>query len=255
MLHRLAIICITGFWVVMTCLLLVRELYPEATRLNAIPPGYVGQVVFQHEQSSDLRIFSSGDLSPKKEIGFVHIQPRTAVATGKRILEFNGSATLTLPGDFHARLSWIANLEMSPTSEPERLHLDLSTPEPGQHTDILVDFIGKKAAFSLKIGDRILNETAFTLDESGFASLMSRVGVPPAILRQLKATQSHIPQPDFSAQSSSFTIRGQKLETFLLVLKVGEQSLLEAQISQLGQVLSAQLPASGWRLTPFNLRQ
>lgn len=246
MIHRLAIICITGFWVVMTSLLLVRELYPEATRLNAIPPGYVGQLIFQHEQSSDLRIFSS-----EKEIGFVHIQPRTLAASGKRILEFTGSATLALPGSLHARLSWVANLEMSPSSAPERLHLDLST-EPGQHTDIQLDFTTKKAIIALKIGERNLNEMAFTLDEAGFGTLMSRAGVPPAMLRQLKATQSEIPQFDFSAQSSSFTIRGQKLETFLLVLKAGEQSVFEAQFSQLGQVLSAQAPAFGWRLTPFN---
>ena len=109
-----------------------------------------------------------------------------------------------------------------------------------------------KAVIALKIGERNLNEMAFTLDEAGFGTLMSRAGVPPAMLRQLKATQSEIPQFDFSAQSSSFTIRGQKLETFLLVLKAGEQSVFEAQLSQLGQVLSAQAPAFGWRLTPFN---
>ena len=248
MISRLAIICITGFWVVMTSLLVVRELYPEATRLNAIPPSYVGQILFQHEQASDLRIFSS-----EKEIGFIHIQPRTLEASGKRVLEFNGSATLSLPGGHQPRLSWVANLDISPDSTPERLHIDLSMPEPGQHADILVDFAGKNAVLALKTGERILHKAAFTLDEAGFASLMSRIGIPPLMLRQIKATQSEIPQFDFSAQSSSLTLRGQKLETFLLVLKAGEQSIFETQISQLGQILAAQAPAFGWRLTPFNL--
>ncbi len=248
MLHRLAIICITGFWVVMTSLLVVRELYPEATRLNAIPPGYVTQLVFQHEQSSDLRIFSS-----EREIGFIHIQPRTMPDSGKRVLEFNGSATLALPGGHQPRLSWVANLDLGPDSTAERLRVDLSTPEPGQHADILIDFAGKKASLAVKMGQRILHETAFTLDEAGFSSLMTRAGLPAMLLRQLKASQSQIPQFDFSAQSSSLTLRGQKLETFLLALKAGEQGIFETQISQLGQVLTAQAPTFGWRFVPFNL--
>lgn len=245
MLTRLAIICITAFWVTMTGMLVVRELYPESTRLNAVPPGYIGQLVFQHEQASDLRIDGAG-----KEAGYLHIQPRKLVESGRRVLEISGRANLTLPGGHQARLSWIANFEMSHQLAPERLHVDLSTPEPGQHTDITVDFVAKKAVFGLKIGERVMNETAFTLDEAGFGTLMSRAGVGPELLKQLKATQREMPQFDLSAQSSSLIIRGQKLETFLLVLKVGDQSLFEAQISQLGQVLSAKAPAFGWKFTP-----
>lgn len=248
MFHRLAIICITGFWLAMTSLLLMRELYPEATRLNAIPPDYVGQLIFQHEQSSDLRIFASG-----KEIGFAHIQPRTVAASGGRVVEFNGTVNLSLPGGHQPRISWVAYFELNHSLAPERLHLDLSTPEPGQHTDILVDFTARQAVFGIKIGERVLNETAFTLDETGFGTLMSRAGVDPTMLRQLQATQREMPRFDFSAHSSSLTIRGQKLETFLVVLKVGDQNLFQAQISQLGQVLAAEAPAFGWTFTPFNL--
>ena len=252
MLTRLAIICITGFWLAMTSLLVVRELYPESTRLNAVPASYVGQIVFQHEQTSDLRILTKDSHDGKdREIGSLQLQPSTLPGSGGRMLEIHGNATIPLPGGHHPRISWVANFEMSHSLTPEKLHVDLSTPEPGQRTDIAVDFVGKKAVFGVKIGDSVLSETAFTLDEAGFGSLMSRAGVDPMLLQQLKATQREMPQFDFSAQSSSLTIRGQKLETFLLVLKVGDQSLFEAQISQLGQVLSAQAPALGWKLTPF----
>ena len=245
MLHRLVIICITGFWVAMTSLLVVRELYPESTRLNAVPPGYVGQLVFKHEQTSELQISISG-----KEAGSLHIRPRTIADSGHRVIEFDGRVRLTLPGGQQQRIVWTGSFEMNRSLAPERLHLDLSTPEPGQHTDILVDFAARKATLGAKIGNHVMSDTTFTLDEKGFDTLMGRAGVDPMMLRQLKASQSEIPQFDFSAQSSSLVIRGQKMETFLLVLKAGGQSLFEAQLSQLGQVLSAQSQALGWKLTP-----
>jgi hypothetical protein len=255
MLSRLAAICITGFWLAMTGLLVVRELYPESTRLNAVPLGYVGQVVFQHGQSSDLRIFAPPKdiLGSPAEIGFLHVQPSFAADTGRHVIEFNGSAKFTLPNGRNQHLSWAASFEMSVEFAPVRLHLDLSTPEPVQHSDIVVDFAGKKAAFGTKVGDRIVNEIGFTLDDAGFSSLMSRAGVDPTMIQQLRASQQEMPRFELSAQSSSFAIDGQKLETFLLSLKVGGQGVFDVQLSQLGQVLSAQVPALGWKLTPFNL--
>ena len=248
MLHRLTILLITGFWLAMTGLLVVRELYPEATRLNAVPVGYVGQMVFQHEQTSDLRIDSSG-----KESGFLHIQPRNIAGSGKRNLELSGSLSFTLPGNSPQRLAWGAVLELGRDFSPQRLHLDLSTQEPGQHLDVTVDFAGKKAVFGAKVGSEVVNETAFTLDEAGFGMLMSRAGVNPMMMKQLKASQGGIPRMEFSAQSSSIVISGQKLSTFLLTLKAGGQNLIEAQISQLGQVLSARAPMLGVKFTSSNL--
>ena len=248
MLHRLAIILIVGFWLAMTGLLVVRELYPESTRLNAVPLGYVGQIVFQHEQASHLLIYTSA-----KEPGFLHIQPRTVAGSGRRVLEFKGSVNLTLPGSSQQHLSWEGTFEMSRTSAPEMLHLDLWTNEPGQHLDVAVDFAAKKASFGAKVGDHVVNETAFTLDEAGFGKLMSRAGVDPVMLRQLKASQSEMPQFDFSANSSSLVLAGQKLETFLLSMKAGGQTVFDVQFSQLGQVLFAQVPALGWKLRPNTL--
>ena len=248
MLSRLVIICINGFWLAMTGLLVVRELYPESLRLNEVPLAYVGQLVFQHEQASDLRISTSD-----KDPGFLHIQPRNVASTGQHALELHGSVSFTLPGGSRQRLVWIGAFEMSRDFSPARLHLDLSTSESGQHTDVVVDFAGKKAVFGVKMGEHIVNETAFTLDEAGFGKLTAGAGVDPMLIRQLKASQSEIPRFDFSAQSSSLVISGQKLETFLLSVKAGGQDIFSAHLSQLGQVLSAQAPALGWKLTPLNL--
>ncbi len=251
MLSRIVIICITGFWLAMTGLLVVRELYPESLRLNEVSLAYVGQIVFQHEQASDLRI-STSDKSDK-DSGFLHIQPRNVASTGQHALELHGSVSFTLPGGSRQRLVWIGAFEMSRDFSPARLHLDLSTAESGQHTDVVVDFAGKKAVFGVKMGEHIVNETAFTLDEAGFGKLTAGAGVDPMLMRQLAASQSGIPRFDFSAQSSSLVISGQKLETFLLSVKAGGQDIFSAHLSQLGQVLSAQAPALGWKLTPLNL--
>ncbi len=248
MLHRLTIILITGFWLVMTSLLVVRELYPESTRLNQVPLGYVAQVAFQHQQSSDLRVHTS-----EKDPGFLHIQPRTLPGTGRRVIEFNGSVNFTMPTGKKQHVSWIGTHEMSPAFSPERLHVDITTPEIGQHIDVVVDFTANKATFGTKVGEQVMNETAFTLDEAGFGTLMTRAGVDPVMLAQLKASQREIPKFEISAQSSSLVIGGQKLETFLLSIKAGGQSVVEAHLSQLGQVLSAQVPMLGWTLTPTNL--
>lgn len=248
MIQRLTIVLITAFWLAMTGLLVVRELYPEATRLNAVPAGYVGLLVFQHEQASDLRIFVAG-----KEAGFLHIQPRNVAANGNRNIELNGSINLTLPGDVPHRIAWAAVFEMDHGFSQKRLHLDLSMPEPGHHMDIVVDFVGKKATFGAKVGNRLVNEAAFTLDEAGFGTLMSRAGVPEMLMKQLKASQSEMPKLEFSGQSSSTVISGQKLSTFLLTLKAGGQNAIEAQVSQLGQVLSAHAPMLGWKFTSFSL--
>ena len=255
MLHRLAIICIVGFWLAMTLLLVVRELYPESTRLNSVPLGYVGQIVFQHEQSSDLRIYSPTKSGARNEPGFLHIQPRTLLEDGQHVIEFNGSMSIALPAGRPQHLAWAGTFEMSRTFAPQRLHLDISMPESGQRSDIVVDFAGKKATFGARMGNEIVDETAFTLDEAGFNLLMSRAGIDPMMVQQLKASQSQLPQFDVSAQSSSFTVSGQKLETFLLTMKAAGQSMFEVQLSQLGQVLDARAPALGWKLTPNNLPQ
>jgi hypothetical protein len=248
MLHRLTIMLIVGFWLAMTGLLVVRELYPESTRLNDVPLSYVGQLVFQHEQSSDLRIYTS-----EKEPGYLHIQPRNAAGSGDRILDMNGSVNLTLPGARAQRLSWAAVFVMSRDFSPLRLNLDLSTNEPGQHLDVTVDFAGKKASFGAKVGAQVMNETSFSLDEAGFGMLMARAGVDPMMMRQLKASQGEIPKFEWGAQSSSTAIAGQKLSTFLVSLKAGGQSVIEMHLSQLGQVLSASAPALGWKFVPLNL--
>jgi hypothetical protein len=245
MLHRLIVIGIVGFWLAMTGLLVVRELYPESTRLNAVPISYVGQLLFQHEQASELQIRSGS-----KVLGYLELQPRTDALSGRRTVGLSGSVSLALSGDPQQRLLWHAVLDLSRSSALEHIRLDLTPPERSQSLHIDVDLIGKKATFGAKVGKEVVNETTVTLDQKGFDSLMATAGVDPALMQQFKASRGEIPEFSFGAQSSSTVLGGQKLSTFLLTLKAGDQVLFEAHMSQLGQVLCAQAPLLGWTLMP-----
>ena len=71
------------------------------------------------------------------------------------------------------------------------------------------------------------------------------------MLQQIKSTGAGMPRLDFNAQTSSTTLTGEKLSTYLLTLKAGDQTVFEAHVSQLGQVLKAQLPLLGYKLAPY----
>ena len=246
MLHRLLALLIVGFWLAMTSLLVVRELYPESTSLNAIPVSYVGQLVFQHQQSSDLQIYAAG-----KEVGFVHVQARPPSLANKRELDLHGSLNLTLPNGAQHRLSWLSGIEMTPQFAVERFHVDLSTQGPAHHLDIVVDCLAQTATFAVKMGDKTLDQTTVTLDEKGLGALVAKAGLNPAMLQQIKSAGAGIPRLDFSAQTSSIVLGGEKLSTCLLTLKAGDQTIIEAHVSQLGQVLKAQSPLLGYKLAPW----
>src|SRR3954454_16932160 len=107
MLHRLTAIVIVIFWLCMTGLLVVREMYPELTRLNDVPTGYVARLIFQHEQASDLEIYEGA-----RNVGNIHLQPRHNPENGDLLLEHHGALAVDIPGGIHQRLSWNGNLEM-----------------------------------------------------------------------------------------------------------------------------------------------
>lgn len=245
MLHRLLAISIVGFWLAMMSLLVVREMYPESTGLNAVALSYVGQVFFQHQQTSDLQIYSGAE-----EIGFVHVQPRASSQPDQRELDIHGSLNVPLPNGQHHRLSWLASFQLTSRFTMERFHVDLTTRENAQHLDIAVDCFAGTADIAIKNGKSIISKTTVTLDEKGFAGLMSEAGLDPALLQQVKSAGTEMPRLEFAAQVSSVILSGEKVATYLLTMKAGGQPVIEAHLSQLGQVLSARAPLMGYKLVP-----
>jgi len=250
MVHRLIVIGIVGFWLAMTALLVVRELYPEMTQLNAVPVTYVAQLFFQHEQSSELQIYSAA-----QPVGSLHIRPRTDAVTGMRAVDVNGNVSLTLPGARQQKFWWNAVFELSRSLSVDRIQLSLSSGERSSNMVIQVDLIGRKASFGARMGKEILSETEITLDQHGLDILLAKAGVEPVLLQQIKASRSEMPEFSLRANASSMALAGQKLSTVLLTLKAGDQILFDAHVSQLGQVLRAQAPLFGLRLMPPNLPQ
>jgi len=242
MFHRLLATSIVAFWLAMTSLLVVRELYPESTGLNAVAVSHVAQLFFQHQQSSDLHVHASGE-----EIGYIHIQARPPAESGKRVLDLNGNLNIPLPGK-NQRLAWFGEFHLTSRLNLERFTLTISGQDPGQHIKISVDRFAKTAEFARMIGKDVEDLKTITLDEAGFGSLLSDAGIDPKLLQQIKSAGASLPEIEFSAKVSSLILSGEKISTYLLTIKAGGQTVIEAHVSQLGQILKARAPLLGYKL-------
>ena len=249
MLHRLVATCIIAFWVAMTSLLVIQQMYPETANINAVPMPFVGKLVFQHQQSSDLNIYDK-----EKDVGYMHLQPRVDTATGARFLELSGNIVYTLPGAGGKRIAWSGNIEMDSAFNTKHIHLSLSLQGPGEQLVLNITPATKTVHYTVRSAKVIVDENTITLDEKGIASLLTQAGISPALLAQVSGSNAAQFAPEFSAQQSSVSINGETASTFLLTMKVGGQPLIEAHLSQLGQVIKAAVPAFGYHLAPHNVR-
>lgn len=248
MLHRLVATCIISFWIAMTTLLVIQQMYPETANINAVPVSFVGRLVFQHQQASDLNIYDK-----EKNVGYLHIQPRLNAATGDRIVELSGNIVYTLPGVGGKRIAWLGNIEMDGAFSTKRIHLSVSLQGPAQQLILDITPATKKVHYTVKSAAVVIDEDTLTLDENGIATLLTQAGISPAMLTQFTGENAAQFIPEFSAQQSSVTFNGETASTFLLSMKVGGQPLIEAHLSQLGQVLKAGAPLFGYRLAPHNV--
>ena len=247
MIHRLAVLLIVGFWLAMTALLVVRELYPEATNLNQVPLSYVGQLCFQHKQPSDLIIYNSG-----KDVGYFHFEPKVSKNGRNRSLELHGNFTLQFVGN-KQRLNWNTSLELDGAGEITQVKLDIGINEPGQeptrHLNLRVDNVAQQATYSLRVDGVQFAETTISLDKAGMAKVFERLGLDEVLLRQVELTHQNA-SAKFDAQESSTSLNGEKISTYLVSMKVGDQTMFEAHVSPLGQILRASVPLLNFRLAP-----
>ncbi len=250
MFHRLTAILIVIFWLCMTGLLVVREMYPEFTRLNDVPAGYVARLIFQHEQVSDLEIYEG-----PRHIGNIYVQPRHSGETGALTLEHNGWLNVELPGGIRQRLSWTGSLEMDSAFHVQRVLLKVGLQEGGGRIDLRIEPPKNIAHFSARSGSGPVEESDLTLDEAGFMGLMARAGMGSVSLAQLRSAGAQFSVPDINAQTSSLHINGEAISTFLFTVKMESQPLVTAHLSQLGQVLCGDIPVLGYRFAPRGMAQ
>jgi hypothetical protein len=249
MIHRFAAMLIVIFWVCMTGLLVVRQMYPELTRLNDVPVSRVAQLIFQHQQPSDLQIYEG-----PKETGYIHLQPRRMAMSGAQVLELHGNLGVELPGGSgRQRLSWVGALEMDAGFRVQRLRLNLAFQQAGGQLEILLEPPRNIARYSVKTPGAPVQSSELTLDEAGFSSLLMKAGMGPLSLPQMKAAGAQLGGPQFTAQTSSLQLNGETVSTYYFSMKIEEQVLIEAHLSQLGQVLRAQIPLLGYKFAPQNV--
>ena len=249
MLHRLFVTFVVLFWAAMSGLLVVREFYPESSRLNELPVSYVGRLLFQHLQSSDLQIYDA-----TREVGYLHLQPRLAEEGGARSVEFNGGVNLEIPGVGAHRISWVGSALLDERIQLTRLQLDVAIAASGGQLEIVLEPLAHKASYRVRDGKEAGALTTFTTDEKGVAALLAQLGVPPSLLAQLRTQTSAMPAPEFTAQQSSTTLNGESVSTYLFSMKMEEHVLFDAQLSQLGQVLRARVPLLGYKLVANGIK-
>lgn len=246
MLHRLAAILITAFWVIMWALLIRTELEPEGASLRAVPVEHVLKLMFHHQQSSDLSLRNEGKL-----IGHLRLIPRVMPEDQSRVLDYSGSLRLRLPGAERQRFSWIGESIFDPTLNLQRLTVNFtihqSTLQEGADTQLsfAFDAATKAARYEIRTGQTILEKQEFAATEEGLKNLIRRAGFDPGVVQTITPTGNTPPQ--ITAKRSTFRLHGEEIDTLLLTMEYNGQTMFQVHISQLGQVLSAKT-VLGWTL-------
>jgi hypothetical protein len=251
MLHRITAMLIIGFWLAMTGLLVVREIYPDSTKLNNIPIAHVGRLLFQHEQASELVIRDK-----QKDVGTFYVQPRVNRQTRDRWIEFHGNIGVTLPGAGKQRISWSGNATMDDAFNVVHLKISLYTYDPIQGIDFDIDTPTNLAKYTISNQGYELEKGSFTMDQTGLTSLLKRAGLPVAVFQSLlSSSQKTMASPEVGSRLSTIKMNGETLSAYVVSVSVSGQTLFEAHVTQLGQVLKANAPALGYKMYPHNYKE
>ena len=228
--YRILTATIVLFWLTMTGLLVRKELVPGATALRAVPVAHVAKLMFAHEQASDLQIYQE-----KLSVGRMQIHPHFRKDEGQRRIDLTGSLQLMLPGMPRQRVTWTGGLELDNRLELERLTLGLSSRAiSSDSVEFVIEPAAHRLTFESRAGDRSIRRV-YSLDEKGVEAWLRDQGIDSGMVMSL-----HNPRSApllIKAQQSSLAIRGEKVETYLVSAEQGEQTMFEAHISQLGQIL------------------
>jgi hypothetical protein len=252
MLHRLFAMLIVGFWLAMTGLLVVRELYPEASRLNEVPNGYVANLLFQHNQVSELQIYDAG-----KDIGYIHLQPNVSPDKQTRSIGYHGNITINPVGAGRQQLSWIGNAHFTSTNDLKLFRLMVSSEGGSNQLEIILDMVRKTADLEVRAGQRTVEKKVIPLDANGLTQLVQWTGVGALVAQSqqaIGAAPAIANEIRFSSHQSSTKLNGESVSTYLVTMTMGGQKLFEAHVSQLGQVLRAATPLFDYKLAPYKVK-
>jgi hypothetical protein len=234
----------------MWTLLIRSEVRPESAGIRSIPVEHVLRDAFKREKDSDLWITNAG-----MQIGTLRLSPKQDEVTGTRTLGFIGRVTLNLPDGSSQRPGWSGSLVMNRNWVVQSFHLSSTTrgfpaglgaaPTQATQLEVLIDPPAHKGWYVVRVENEVADQHEFTLDEEGISQLVAHLGIDQDILKQLPGSKSQ--PPEVTARQSSFMVRSEKLETYLVTISMKGQTLLEAQVSQLGEVLHVQT-LIGWTM-------
>jgi hypothetical protein len=231
MLYRLLTALIVIFWLTMAALLLRKEVGPGDTTLNAVPVAHVAKMMLAHEQTSDLQIYNE-----KLSVGRLQVHPMIRKEDGQRQIALSGSLQLAFPGMMRQRITWMGDLDLDAQLELQRFKASVNFRDPSAYTvDLLVEPASHRLTVETRTGSQVIKRSQYSLDENGATEWLREQGIDPSLLKNL-----HNPRSAplvVKAQQSSLEVRGEKVDTYLVSAEQGEQTLLEAHVSQLGQIL------------------
>jgi hypothetical protein len=241
-LHRVASVLIVVFWGLMTFLLVRSELNPDGAIIRAVPVEHVMRLLFQHEQVSDLRIYSGA-----KPMGYLHLHPRVDKVTDQRVMDFTGTMHVYSAPQQRHRVSWEGNLIFSEKGEMQRTWWAVTLDDPGYVRVEVAAVSGAPTAHLVvrtrervngELKERIVDERDVSMDEAGFSGLVKQVGATGDLAGLLQQPAAQI-KPVVKARLAALKFRGEKLETYLVSVEHNGQTYLEGHFSQLGVVLQA----------------
>ena len=249
MLNRLVTTTIVLFWITMTTLLVRSELWPDRSSLRMVPFEKVAKLMWFHQYASDLVVWSES-----RRVGHLRLHPKIREGDGARLLEYSGNVQVSLPGSSRHRISWdgVAEFDAELTMRSLLIGLDMKDVTLDR-AEITVVPSENRASFKLKdVSERVLNSADYTLDERGLKKILAQVDLDPVLYDTFRSSRSTDAVATVSAQESSLIIHHERAKTYLVEVRQGGQTLIEAHISELGQVLRVKT-LFGYFLAPDDL--
>lgn len=242
---RLITVTIVAFWMAMTGLLIRTELRPQGSSLRAVPIEHVVKLLYLHQQPSELDIYSGN-----ARMGHIRIHPKLDEISGFRQLDYAGHLVVPIDKGARQRFSWDGSIQTDASSSVTEVIFRLNMHEGGIAAEIRALPRENSATFRLTQGTSTLQEQKYTLDQKGLEQVMQQLGIDTGMLHALAGGTTV--RPVLTAQQSSMAIRTERIETYLVSLQQGGQTLLDTQVSQLGQILHIKT-AFGYHLAPEDI--
>jgi hypothetical protein len=253
MFTRIASILIIGFWLVMTGLLVHKEVRPGSAALREVPVEHVIKLLLMHGQASDLGIYND-----KMRLGNLRIHPHLRTETRGRSIDFSGRLQVLFPGADRQRVEWAGTWDLEKNLATRHFELGLITREaavvnaPSYRARLTISPADNLLTWTMLNGDSALDKPrSYTLDEAGLQKVLGDIALDPTVLSMIQGQKRVMKPPVVRAQQSSMLIHGERIDTYLVTVEQSGQTLLEFDVSQLGTILRAK--TLGYSLAPDDL--